>query len=166
MKENAYALRSALTADRDEAGRLLKIHPELIDYPVFGDSESALHFFAVENQIEIVRWLLSHRANPNGIADDDSPLHGAAQLGHVEICRELIAAGANLNRVDSVEETALHKASAGGYTAVIDLLLSSGADPTIPEMCGELPIDQALPRKRDDVRAVFERHAPARESKA
>ncbi len=166
MKDNAYAFRHALTADRDEAGRLLRVHPELIDYPVFGDSESALHFFAVENQVEIVRWLLTHRANPNGIAEDDSPLHGAAQLGHEDICRDLLEAGADPNRVDSLEETALHKASAGGYTAVIQLLLDSGADPAITEMCGELPVDQALPRKRDEVRAVFDRHPSANQTKA
>ena len=166
MKENAYAFRHALTTDRDEAARLLKVHPELIDYPVFGESESALHFFAVENQVEIVRWLLSHRANPNGIAEDDSPLHGAAQLGHEAVCRDLLEAGADPNRVDSLEETALHKASTGGYTAVIQLLLDSGADPEITEMCGELPVDQALPRKRDEVHAVFDRHPNAKQTKA
>ena len=106
--------------------------------------------------MEIVRWLLSHRANPNGIAEDDSPLHGAAQLGHEAVCRDLLEAGADPNRVDSLEETALHKASTGGYTAVIQLLLDSGADPEITEMCGELPVDQALPRKRDEVHAVFD----------
>ncbi|MEO1368160.1 MAG: ankyrin repeat domain-containing protein [Acidobacteriota bacterium] len=166
MKDIGYAFRHALTTDRDEAGRLLKDHPELIDYPVFGDSESALHFFAVESQVEIVRWLLSHRANPDGIAEDDSPLHGAAQLGHEAVCRDLLAAGADPNRVDSLGETALHKASAYGYTAIIQLLLDSGADPSIPEMFGELPVDQALPRKRDEVRAVFDRHRSARPARA
>lgn len=138
MKDNAYAFLSALTADRDEAGRLLKVHPELIDSPVYGASESALHFFAVENQVDVVRWLLSHGANPNGVAENDSPLHNAAQLGHVEVCRCLIDAGADPNRVDSLEETALHKASAGGHIEIIELLLSSGAGPAITEMCGEL----------------------------
>lgn len=165
-KDNAYAFRSALTADRDEAGRLLKGHPEVIDAPVFGDSESALHFFAVENQVDVVRWLLSHGANPNGVAEDDSPLHNAAQLGNEEICRHLINAGADPNRVDALEETALHKASAGGHIEIIELLLSSGADPTITEMCGELPVEQALPRKREEVRAVFARYANAQQTKA
>jgi ankyrin repeat protein len=166
MKENAYAFRHALTSDRSEAGRLLKLHPELIDFPVFGNSESALHFFAVENEIEIVRWLLAHGANPRGIADDDSPLHDAAQLGHEEVCRELLKAGSDPNRLDSVGETALHKASAGGYVTIIQLLLASGADPAIKEMCGELPIDKALPRKRDEVRAVFDRYWIAQQTKA
>jgi ankyrin repeat protein len=166
MKDHAYAFRYALTADRDDAGRLLKVRPELIDYPVYGASESALHFFAVENQVDIVKWLLAHGANPNGIAEDNSPLHGAAQLGHEGVCRELLDSGADPNRVDSLGETALHKASAWGYTAIIELLLSSGADPTITEMCGELPVDQALPRKRDEVRAVFDRYANAQQTKA
>jgi len=166
MKDIAYAFRHALTADRNEAARLLKVHPELIDYPVYGDSESALHFFSVENQIEIVTWLLSNGANPNGIAKDDSPLHNAAQLGHEAVCRYLLQAGADPNRLDSFEETALHKASASGRTTIIELLLASGADPTITEMCGQLPIDQALPRKRDEVHAIFERNARTQETKA
>ena len=166
MKEEACAFRRALTADRGEAGRLLKAHPELIDCPVFGGSESALHFFSVENELEIVRWLLSHRANPDGIGEDDSPLHGAARLGHAAVCRDLLEAGADPNRIDSLEETALHKASAGGYTEVIELLLDSGADPSIAEMCGELPVDQALPRKRDEVRETFERYANAEQNGA
>lgn len=165
MEERAWAFRQALISDRNEAGKLLKIHPELIDFPVYGGSESALHFFAVENQTDVVKWLLSHGANPNGVAADDSPLHNAAELGYEEVCRYLIEAGADLNRVDSLEETALHKASARGCTAILEMLLSAGADPTIAGMCGELPIDQALPRKREQVRAVFDRYAGAQQTR-
>lgn len=161
IKESAYAFRHALTSDLGEASRLLKADPELIDCPVFGESESALHFFSVENQLEIVRWLLSHRSNPDGISEESTPLHGAAQLGHLAVCRCLLEAGADPNVRNFLDETALHKASAGGYTEIITLLLESGADPLIPEMCGELPIDQALPRKRDEVRAIFDQYASA-----
>jgi ankyrin repeat protein len=166
MKENVHAFRHSLISDRDEAGRLLEIHPELIDCAVFGSSESALHFFAVENQLDVVRWLLLNGANPNGIAENGSPLHSAAQLGHEGVCRALLKAGSEPNMLDFLGETALHKASAGGYVQVIELLLAMGADPTIPEMCGELPIDQALPRKRDEVRAVFNLHTDAQKANA
>ena len=159
LKEIAHEFRGELSVDLSRAGELLGKHPQLIDYPVFGDSESALHFFATENRADIVRWLLSHGSNPNGITDDDSPLHAAAQLGHQEICELLVEGGAALDRIDSLGETALHKASCGGRCEIIALLLSAGADPSITEMCGETPIDQALPRKRDQVRAEFERHA-------
>lgn len=165
MKESAYAFRHALTCDRSEAAKLLRKYPQLIDYPVYGDSESALHFFAVENQVDIVKWLLAHGASPKGIEDGDSPLHSAAQLGHEDVCRELLEAGSDPNQLDFLGETALHKASARGCITVIELLLASGADPAITEMCGELPVDQALPRKRDEVCAVFDRHAATEQPK-
>lgn len=57
-----------------------------------------------------------------------------------------------------MEETALHKASSSGRLEILDLLLTSGVDPTIKEMCEELPVDQALPRKLEEIGAVFKRH--------
>ena len=61
--------------------------------------------------------------------------------------------------INNLEETALHKASTNGYIDIIQTLLNSGADPNIKEMCGELPIDQALPRKLEQIRSVFKNHA-------
>ena len=106
--------------------------------------------------MDVVRWLLSKGANPNGIADSSSPLHAAAQLGHKDVCEALLQAGADLNLQDGLGETALHKASSGGYVNLKTALLAAGADPSIAEPCGDLPIDQALPRKREQVRAAFD----------
>jgi len=156
----AYEFRSALENDLARAEPMLKKNPQLINQAVYGDSESALHFFAVENRIDIVTWLLARGANPDGIAADGFPLHESAQLGNTEMCRILIDAGANPDRQDSLGETALHKASSHAYLEIIEFLLTSGADPTVREMCGELPIDQSPPRKRPKVQAVFDRHSP------
>ena len=86
MKEVASEFRAALVSDLALASRLLLKHLSLIDHPVFGRTESALHFFATEKRADVARWLLSKGANPNGIATGDSPLHAAAQLGHREVC--------------------------------------------------------------------------------
>ena len=164
-QENAYEFRLALASDLTQAGIVLKKHPELIDHPVYGDSESALHFYSTENQTSIVKWLLDNGANPNGIAEDDFPLHCAAQLGHISICQVLLQAEANPNLVDYIGETALHKASSGGHIEIIELLLKSGADPTIREMCDELPIDQASHRKLEEIKAIFKKHSTSIENK-
>ena len=158
--EAVCEFRDALATNFSEAEKRLKAHPDLIDYPVYGKSETALQFFSTENRSDIVAWLVEKGANLNGIADNDSPLLAASQLGHLKVCRILLAAGADPNFKDSSGETALHKASGNGHLDVLDLLLSSGADPTIAEMCGELAIDQALPRKSDEVRELFERRKP------
>ncbi len=154
----ALEFRTALVTDFSVATRLLVKHPGLLDSPVYGRSETALHFYATENLADVVRWLLSKGAKPNGIATGDSPLHAAAQLGHIDVCRALIQAGADLNLQDDLGETPLHKASSGGYLEVITALLEAGADPSIAEPCGELPIDQALTRKRDKILALFDSH--------
>lgn len=158
-QDHARAFRNALSSDLEQASDLLKRQPDLIDYPVFGESESALHFFAVEKRADVVAWLIEHGADPNGIADDDTPLHGAASLGHDDVCKLLLEAGADPNGKDYSEETPLHKAATKGHLGIIESLLSSGADPSIRDMCDERPIDQALARKRDEIQALFDRHS-------
>jgi len=158
MKEMAYEFRCALASNFSVAESLLRKHPELIDHPVFGDSETALHFYATENQLDIVVWLIAHGAKPNGIAGYDFPLHVASLLGYRDVCRVLLDAGANPNLGDSVGETALHKAASGGHLEIIQLLLASGADSSIVEMCGELPVERALPRKLDQIKAIFDKY--------
>lgn len=159
-QERAYDFRHALETDFSKAESILREHPFVLDHPVFGDSESSLHYFAVENQHDIVSWLIARGANPNGIANDDSPIHSAAQLGHLETVRILANSEVNLDSVDDAGETALHKASRGGHLEIIEFLLHAGANPSIPEMCGELPIDQALPRKAEQIKSLFEQYAP------
>ncbi len=161
----AYEFRHWLENDFAKAEPFLKKHPELISQPVYGQSESALHFFAVENRIDVVTWLLERGANPNGIASDEFPLHTSAQLGNKDMCRILLTAGANPDTPDFLGETALHKASSHAYLEIIELLLASGADPAIRETCGELPIDQSPPRKRAKVQAVFDRHTSTNRNK-
>lgn len=157
-QERAHDFRYALGTDLAKAASILREHPFVLDHPVYGDSESALHYFATGNQHEIVSWLIARGANPNGISNQENPIHAAAQLGHLETIKVLIESGADLNAKDHTEDTALHKASRGGYLEVIELLLQAGADPSIKEMCGELAVDQALPRKAELVRSIFRKH--------
>jgi len=165
LTDIADEFRHWLANDLVKAEPILKKHPELINHPVYGQSESALHYFAVENRIDVVTWLLARGADPNGIKSGGFPLHESAQLGNTEMCRILLTAGANPDTPDSLGETALHKASSHAYLEIIELLLGSGADPAIPEMCGELPIDQSPPRKRAKVQAVFDRYPSTNQKK-
>ncbi len=78
----------------------------------------------------------------------------------------LVSAGVNPNSSDSLGETALHKASEYGRLDTIELLLELGADPSIKEMRGELPVEQALPRKSEQVKAIFDGHTATNPTKA
>lgn len=154
-RERAYEFRALLTADLSKAGGLLDKDPSLLEEPVYGKSETALHFFAVEDEVEIVEWLLARGANPNGQEPDDSPLHVAAVLGNEEICDLLISAGASLNRQDYLQDTPLHKAVEKGEVQIVRRLLEAGADSSIRNGMNELPSDLIPKRKKDEIRAVF-----------
>jgi len=59
----------------------------------------------------------------------------------------LIDSGANLNLATRDGSTALHKAAAEGYTEIVRTLLHHGADTSIKNLDGSLPL--ALAAKND-----------------
>jgi ankyrin repeat protein/uncharacterized glyoxalase superfamily protein PhnB len=60
---------------------------------------TALHEAAKRGQVEVVRLLLQHGANPNTreAGDNTYPLHWAAAHGHIEIVRALLDAGGDVH---------------------------------------------------------------------
>ncbi len=158
MMPGAYEFRNALQNNLDEAAQILKKNPQLIHAPVYGKTETALHFFAVENQLETVSWLLSKGAKPDGLDSDETPLIVTSQLGHTDICKTLLDAGANPNFIDELDETPLFKACAGGHLEVIKLLLSAGADPNYTNDLNETPQSHALPRKHEEICSLLSKH--------
>lgn len=152
--------RQALTSQNWEgASAMLADHRALIDRAVYGESETALHYFAVENQRDTVAWLLERGANTEGMDGARFPLLDSAQLGLTEMCRLLLEAGANPNVQDLLGETPLHKAAAHGYTDLIRILLDSGANPALEDTMGDTAADFPLPRKADEVREIFRARA-------
>ncbi len=85
-----------------------------------------------------------------------SPYHGtaliaAAHLGHAEVVRRLIDAGAPLDHINNLHWTAVMEAvvlGAGGreHQAVLDALLSPGADRTLADSNGVTPLQHAETR--------------------
>ena len=73
-----------------------------------------------------------------------SLLYLAARNGYDHICRYLLDKGISVNEVQSCGSTALHGASYYGNKYVVDLLLAYGADPSIKNKYGNLPVDEAL----------------------
>lgn len=71
------------------------------------------------------------------------PLVDAAYRGQTERARELLAAGADVSARDWREYNALHWASMGGYSEIVQLLLDHGAD--IRETTGKSDRDGLTP---------------------
>jgi ankyrin repeat protein len=79
----------------------------------------------------------------NAVAYDGwTPLHLAAFFGHRDAAARLLEAGAALQAVsrNSLRNTALHAAVAGGHEALAVLLMERGADVTAQDAGGHTPL--------------------------
>jgi ankyrin repeat protein len=110
----------------DEA-RMLDADPLLLNARN-GTGETPLHFLAVENAVDSVRWLAARGAEINTFDFRDSPLTGAALVGSLETMRFLLDSGADLDHQDEGGWTALIAGSHAGEDAVVELLLERGAN--------------------------------------
>lgn len=107
------------------------------------------------NLIDIIELLLQSGADPNPPVDGYRPLHYAAARGSVEIVSLLLEAGARINEQGQANGTALSTAcqyhdcdwfngrEKVPTTAIIELLLQSGANPNIPTGDGVFPLHLA-----------------------
>ncbi|KAG5892950.1 hypothetical protein JTB14_015001 [Gonioctena quinquepunctata] len=90
---------------------------------------SPLHMATVNDDSEMVRWLLKKGASVNSVGGRhrQSALHIAARGGHLNIMRILIDAGANINEVDMDEHSALTLSVRHGCPESVKYLVKKGA---------------------------------------
>lgn len=82
---------------------------------------------------------------------EGTALIAAAHLGHVEVVQRLITAGAPLDHINNLHWTAVMEAVVLGdggpdHQAVLDALLSAGADRSIADRDGVTPLEHAETR--------------------
>lgn len=96
-----------------------------------------LHYASINNQIEIVQYLLKNKAMIN-IKDpvSQTPLHFAAEKGNLETVLLLCSNNADVNAIDGGYSTPLHKAAMNGHIAVFECLLTLGANSSKPNHNG------------------------------
>ena len=164
--------------DEHGAGTLLTFHPSIITYllskgadPHIQTNEygaSVLAGLAYVNQVDCVRILLQHGADPNrGRAESlETPLHHAlARAGDTdrkELIQILIDHGADVNAktkpgivsynfwrdARTRGETPLHRAAAYGSIEIVGILLKVGADRTNRDVNGDSPLSWASWHRR------------------
>jgi len=87
----------------------------------------------------------------------------SAIAGHCSVTGQLLRALADPNSVAHDGRTALHRATFHGWLNVVKILLDNGADPTIQDTTGKLPIDLA---RRQNVREAFDACRPEKTREA
>ncbi|XP_077301815.1 protein phosphatase 1 regulatory subunit 12C-like isoform X2 [Arctopsyche grandis] len=142
-------------ADRDEVVRLLNLPGNAEVNCLNVDGLSALHQAAINNNLEMVEFLVNLGADVN-VEDRESwtPLHATVNCGHLSITRYLIDRGANLGAINS-----------DGHLP-IDIAESDEMKALIQEAVAKQGIDCDLARKveervmtADAIRWAIEAHA-------
>lgn len=106
-----------------------------------------LHYACGHGDLPMIRSLIQHGADVN--SDDqrhlDTPLMAACrEWAHSYVVRPLIQAGANCNAADDDGRTALHHSIDPLMNKpLVELLIESGANPTLRDKNGTTPITQA-----------------------
>jgi len=122
----------------------------------------AVTIVAVRDDLPTLKSLLDAGASPKLVTSiyDGTALIAAAHLGHDEIVHELIRAGAPLDHVNNLGWTALIEAVVLGdgsprYVETVRALVSSGADVSIADRNGVVPLQHAKSRGFGPIAAVL-----------
>lgn len=110
-----------------------------------GHAETALHYAAWSGDLAEVRQLIEAGTDPNLLdSNGETALFGAVAGARIDVVAYLLSFGA---RHDLHESTAgltpLHWAASHGGVETMRLLIEAGADPTVEDRHGRLPVDLA-----------------------
>jgi ankyrin repeat protein len=124
------------------------------DPNAMGPLSAALHCAAFEGHLEVVKYLLQYKADPD--LTDTRGFHAlqlAASKGRDAVAQALIAGGAGLEARTKHGGTALHVAVASNFPSMVQLLLDAGADKEARDAGGNTPLGTACGLGR---KAIFD----------
>ncbi|KAJ8262660.1 hypothetical protein COCON_G00151170 [Conger conger] len=131
-------LQAAREADMAKVKKTLAL--EIINFKHPQSHETALHCAVASphpKRKQVAELLLRKGANVNEKNKDLlTPLHVVAERAHNDLMEGLQKHGAKMNALDTLGQTALHRAALAGHLQTCRLLLSYGADPAIVSLQG------------------------------
>jgi ankyrin repeat protein len=104
--------------------------------------------------LDIMRWLLNHKADVNTLGQNGwTPLHSAASGGHLQAFRMLIEHNADIHARNIFGTTLLHDAAAGLFhhdhmIDIMQVLLDHGANPNARDNDNSTPLHHSSWLKR------------------
>ncbi|KAH0424778.1 hypothetical protein CcaCcLH18_11334 [Colletotrichum camelliae] len=110
------------------------------------NGQSALHFVASKNNLDVAKMLLNHYPPASTRVRDKRgqyPVHRAAAVGSIPMTKLLVNNKSPLNATDTSGYTALHHAVAEGHGDAAVALLKAGADCSKKNHDGCLALDLA-----------------------
>eukprot|EP01125_Pyxidicula_operculata_P017387 TRINITY_DN6085_c0_g1_i1.p1 TRINITY_DN6085_c0_g1~~TRINITY_DN6085_c0_g1_i1.p1 ORF type:complete len:191 (+),score=32.46 TRINITY_DN6085_c0_g1_i1:89-661(+) len=124
--------------------KLSKDKVDLINY-IDSEGASLLHLACRSSSKETVEYILKICPSLENVKDNEgaTSLHWASTNGYDDIV-DILNNG--INEQDKVGCTPLHYAASMNRSGCVDLLLKKGADKTIKNQRGQLPIDLAKQR--------------------
>ncbi|TWT78268.1 Ankyrin repeats (3 copies) [Posidoniimonas polymericola] len=149
----------ATVNDHAAAERLLAKYPGLRTATWLGD-ECVLNFLVIERFLAGIEFCLKHGFDAN-FRDDDcgtTPLHYACVLNYPEIAEALLDAGADVSAACGALGAPLATAVQSGNAALVDLLLTHGADPNYESVFGESVFDAWPVGAETELATVLEKH--------
>jgi ankyrin repeat protein len=126
-----------------------------------GDGMTALHWAAVNEDLDVAKWLVYAGANVHATTrlNAITPLWLAAQSGEALLVRLLLDNKAEPDAATATGVTPLMIASASGNPVAVGLLIERGADPNAKEKTyGQTPLIFAAAYNRPDAIAVLLEH--------
>jgi len=114
------------------------------------NNQTALHFVASKNNLDIARKLLDQKPKASTRQKDKRgqyPIHRAAAVGSVPMVELLLKHSSPLNAADIAGQTPLHHAVAEGHGDTAVALLKAGAETDKKDADGHLALDLAPDRQ-------------------
>ncbi len=153
------ALLCAIKAKKAEAARQLlenSAHPNLGEE----NGSTPLVWASKLGMTDIVCLLLNHGADPNPPACNDgkTPLHLAAQKGLIKIVDALLKKKAQIDAQDSQGQTALLCAIKAKKAETARQLLENGANHSLGEENGSMPLVWAIRRRMTDIANLIKKN--------
>ena len=157
--EHVPALHVAAANDNVEAAKILISHGAKIDARDNVNNDTALIYGIRDGKFRVAELLLDAGADPNLIDRRGfAPLHIAAIRNDTKLVRCLLDHNAAINaRTQRDGRTPLMIAAAAGFEEMVEMLLSSGADPSIVDSGGKSPLERAVECHRSDVVKILEK---------